>query len=149
MNRAALKKMKEEYGPSVLFASAIALVLASVLWYASTTTDKKEFIPARNVFLPATTTTQIKIATTTPETEMAGDIIFTEDGFDPAVTRVKPGGSVTFINHSNKTLELISDTLDAMSIPKGKERSVTLNEIGTLSVSDIKHPEMIGIILVQ
>lgn len=85
-------------------------------------------------------------ATTTPQTKQ---IIYTDGGFNPAVTRIKPGDSVTFKNQSNAPMSLVSDGADSVVIPKGKDFKTTMTEIGTLSFSALENPKVIGIIIVQ
>lgn len=140
---AILKSMKTK----ALAIIIVFLIVFSGAWWCI----KTQSIPdAGTVAKQPTSGPERDTATTTPSVPETKELIYTKDGFNPAVTHLKPGDFVIVKNHSTSTLELVSSKLPAASIAKGKDfKTTAFTEVGYLSVTDKKHPDKIGIILVE
>jgi plastocyanin len=120
----------------------LACVLCLVLWRSSKPRTEEKFVPARNVFLQATSSPEITAPT-------KNEIIYTKDGFDPAVTYAKQGDTLTFINKSGASLDLVSALFAGKTIQNGKSYEITLSAPAAISISAKKHADQMGIIVVK
>ncbi len=131
----------------ILIVIALLMLLLGGVWLSM---NKREISNARIDRTDLSKNSQTEeTASTTPKTPQTKTLLYTENGFDPAVTHLSPGDSVIFKNQSQKTMELFSDTVSVASIKKGGEFKTTLTRVGVISVTDKLHPDKIGILLVQ
>ncbi len=79
-------------------------------------------------------------------------------GFDPAVTKVKVGTLITWVNQSGQEAAIVSDppgTHDAYpglnlgKFPNGSGVSAIFNKAGTYGYHNYLHPEQTGTIIVE
>jgi len=127
----------------LLAVSFILAILATGLWIT-----KKE--PAQRIEAPILPFAEkTNEATTTPTEPITKNIIYTKDGFNPAVTNIKPGDSIVFKNQNSKTLDLVMSDATSATIAKGKNFEMVFSEVGTLSLSDKWNPQVFGVVIVR
>ena len=117
----------------------VILILGVAAWLIfGNSTDNPE--PATNNTKTSETTKQPAVQESPASTEAAATVTYNDNGFSPALSTIKVGQSIKFVNQANQPLQLDSDPhpvhtdepeLNIGVIAKGESKTVTLTKKGT------------------
>jgi plastocyanin len=69
--------------------------------------------------------------------------------FNPEVTTIKKGSTVTWTNNDSVSHQIKSDSFNSPKLANGQKFSFTFNNVGTFDYSCSIHPSMTGRIIVE
>jgi plastocyanin len=141
---------------AVIAVVVIILAVAGGAFALTRKNSPKTSTPATIAQTLSETTTKTPLAST--ETQTAGTITYTDNGFSPATLTVKSGTVVTIKNSSSSLLQFDSDPhpvhtddpeLNIGVIAPGQSKTITVTQTGTHGYHNHSNPDDTGTLIVQ